>query len=73
VEGTADTGPRARVKLVVNAPYPEGAPFSSVPASLLAKLPKLPEELGYRFVGRDLILLDTAAQLVVDFIRREVP
>ena len=73
VEGTADTGPRARVKLVVNAPYPEGAPFSSVPASLLAKLPKLPEELEYRFVGRDLILLDTEAQLVVDFIRRVVP
>jgi hypothetical protein len=73
VEGTAETGPRARVKLVVNAPYPAGAPFSSVPASLLANIPKLPEELEYRFVGRDLILLDTEAQLVVDFIRRAVP
>jgi hypothetical protein len=73
VEGTADTGPRARVKLVVNAPYPEGAPFSSVPPSLLAKLPNLPEGLEYRFVGRDLILLDTEAQLVVDFIGKAVP
>jgi hypothetical protein len=73
VEGTAETGPRARVKLVVNAPYPQGAPLSSVPASLLANLPKLPDELEYRFVGRDLILLDTEAQLVVDFIRRAVP
>ena len=32
-----------------NAPYPEGAPLSTVPPDLLAKLPKLPEPLEYRF------------------------
>jgi hypothetical protein len=73
VEGKAHAGAPVKVTLVVNAPYPEGAPFSSVPASLLANLPKLPEELEYRFVGRNLVLLDIEAQLLVDFIKRAVP
>jgi hypothetical protein len=35
---------------------------------LLDVLPRLPEELEYRFVGRDLILRDVKANLIVDFI-----
>jgi hypothetical protein len=56
------------VALVPNAPYPEGAPLSTVPPDLLAKLPKLPEPLEYRFVGGHLILHDSEASLVVDFL-----
>lgn len=60
------------VVLVANAPYPEGAPLSSVPPNLLAKLPKLPEPLEYRFVGGHLILHDSEASLIVDFLEEIV-
>lgn len=60
------------VALVPNAPYPEGAPLSTVPPDLLAKLPKLPEPLEYRFVGGHLILHDSDASLVVDFLNEVV-
>jgi hypothetical protein len=36
----------------------------------LAALPKLPKELEYRFLGRDLVLWDLHAGLIVDFIPR---
>ena len=60
------------VVLVPNASYPEGAPLSTVPPDLLAKLPKLPEPLEYRFVGGHLILHDSEASLVVDFMNEVV-
>ena len=60
------------VALVPNAPYPEGAPLSTVPPDLLAKLPKLPEPLEYRFVGGHLILHDSEASLVVDYLNEVV-
>jgi hypothetical protein len=60
------------VALVPNAPYPEGAPLSTVPPDLLAKLPKLPEPLEYRFVGGHLILHDSDASLVVDYLNEVV-
>ena len=63
----------APVQIAVNALYPKDAPLSSVPASLLSKLPKLPEELEYRFVGRTLILLDTTANLIVDYLPEVSP
>ncbi len=61
-----------QVVLVPNAPYPDGAPLSTVPPDLLAKLPKLPEPLEYRFVGGHLILHDSEASLVVDFLNEVV-
>jgi hypothetical protein len=60
------------VVLVPNAPYPEGAPLSTVPPDLLAKLPKLPQPLEYRFVGGHLILHDSEASLVVDYLKEVV-
>jgi hypothetical protein len=56
------------VKLEVNQPYPDGLPLQSMPPSLLMNLPKLPPELEYRFVGRELVLRDIAANLVADVI-----
>ena len=56
------------VPLKVNTPYPDGAPRPTVPPNILANLPQLPEELEYRIINRDLILLDTEANLIVDFI-----
>jgi len=55
-----------RVPLKVNAPY--GAPLSTVPPDLLARLPQLPDSLQYRFVGKSLILYDHEADMVVDYI-----
>jgi hypothetical protein len=56
----------AVVRLTVNAVYPAGAPLSTMPPSLLLVLPSLPKGVEYRFVGRNLILLDTHANLIVD-------
>ena len=56
------------VHLDVNQAYPDGMPLQSMPPSLLLNLPKLPKELEYRFVGRELILRDIAANLIVDVI-----
>jgi hypothetical protein len=56
------------LKLRVNDAYPAGIPLQSTPPTLLTNLPKLPKELQYRIAGRDLVLLDVDANLVVDFI-----
>jgi len=54
--------------LKVNANYPEGKPLPSVPSNLLLSLPSLPKELEYRIIGKNLILRDTGANIIVDFI-----
>jgi hypothetical protein len=61
------------VQLGVNVVYPDDAPFSSVPPGLLLKIPALPEQVRYRFIGRALILRDTEANVILDFIRDIVP
>lgn len=61
------------VTITVNALYPDSAPFSSVPPSLLLKLPLLPEQVRYRFIGRTLILRDTEANVILDYIPDVVP
>ena len=60
--------PVKEVSLRVNQPYPEGLPYTTVPPTLLQRIPKLPDEVAYRIVGRDLVLLDVKANLVVDWI-----
>jgi hypothetical protein len=62
-----------KVDVRVNAPYPSGAVHSTVPSSLLLTLPTLPACLHYRFVGRDLILVDSVAQLIVDYLKAATP
>jgi hypothetical protein len=56
------------VSLKVNAEYPDSAPLMTVPPDFLAALPKLPEDLEYRFVSKHMILLDVHANLIVDYI-----
>jgi len=56
------------VTIKVNGNYPEKAPFSTVPPSVLLALPALPKEMEYRFIGHDLILRDTKANIVVDIL-----
>jgi hypothetical protein len=59
--------------LKVNARYPDEIPVSTIPPQLLEGLPKLPEEMEYRFVGDDLILMDTHAHIIADFIPNSFP
>jgi hypothetical protein len=61
------------VKLVVNGRYPDEVPVSTVPPEILQTLPKLTEDLEYRFIGRHLILLDSHAHVIADFIENAVP
>lgn len=56
------------LRLGVNESYPDAVPLQSMPPSLLLNLPRLPKELEYRFVGRELVLRDIAANLIVDVI-----
>ena len=62
-----------KVKLQVNGRYPDGVPLTTMPSSVLAELPRLPEDVEYRFIGDRLILLDVHAQLVVDFMDAAIP
>lgn len=61
------------IKIAVNGKYPESAPKSAMPPTLLLRLPKLPDEVQFRFVGADLVLLDLRTGLVVDVFRRAAP
>jgi hypothetical protein len=65
--------PLTKVHLHVNEIYPESIPYTSVPPTMLQKLPKLPEEVAYRAVSSDLVLLDVKANLVVDYLPRILP
>ena len=65
--------PLQKVHLHVNEIYPESIPYTSVPPTMLQKLPKLPEEVAYRAVSSDLVLLDVKANLVVDYLPGILP
>lgn len=67
--------PLAPKAVAVNAVYPtaEGQPLQSTPPSLLAKLPVLPKGLEYRVAGRTLVLRDTEANLIVDYLPDALP
>ena len=71
---TTETAPGEVVPVVeVNAVYPKNAPLSTVPPSLLMKLPKLPKDVEYRFVGRTLVLRDRESNLIIDYLKEAVP
>ena len=57
----------------VNSTYPQALPLGTFPASLLAALPPLPENLEYRFVGRHLIVRDVKANIIVDVLPNVLP
>ena len=59
--------------LIVNGDYPEDLAVTTVPPTLLLALPPLPDEVAYRIVVHDLVLQDTKARLVIDFITGVIP
>ena len=52
----------------INRTYPDDKPLSTVPPDILAALPRLPDDIQYRFSGRHLILLDMRANVILDRI-----
>lgn len=56
----------------VNQPFPLVLGSVQWPA-LLSALPALPRELDYAFWGRDLVLVDVAANLVIDVLPEALP
>jgi len=65
--------PLASLHLTVNGAYPEHLPMTTVPPTMLLRLPQLPEKIAYRIVGHDFVLQDTEARLVIDFIPGALP
>jgi hypothetical protein len=61
---------KGSVKLTVNGRYPDEVPVSTMPPQVLESLPKLPEELEYRFILNTLILFDPHAHIIADFVER---
>jgi hypothetical protein len=59
--------------LEVNGRYPDTVPLSTIPPQVLQGLPKLPEEMEFRFIGNALILMDVHAHIIVDFIPNAFP
>jgi hypothetical protein len=61
------------VPLRVNYPYPESKELTQIPPTLLLKLPQLPKQVKYRFVGRSLLLVDRENTLIVDYMLDAFP
>jgi hypothetical protein len=61
------------VPLRVNYPYPVSAELTEMPPTLLLKLPQLPRELRYRFVGHHMLLVDRDSNLIVDYMAGALP
>ena len=50
----------------INGSYPKERSLSTVPANILAVLPRLADDIQYRFLGTHLVLHDTRANVVLD-------
>jgi hypothetical protein len=61
------------ISISVNGRYPDEVPISTVPPEVLQTLPKLSEDMEYRFVGDNLILLDAHAHIIADYIADAIP
>ena len=61
------------VVLRVNNTYAQSAELSEMPATLLSKLPPLPNEMRYRFVGRNMVLVDRETNLIIDYMPDALP
>lgn len=61
------------VPLKVNHPYPETKEYVEMPPTLLLKLPQLPKQVKYRFVGRHMLLVDRENGLIVDYMTNALP
>ena len=61
------------VRLRVNFTYPENKELVQMPPTLLLRLPQIPKQVRYRFVGRNLLLVDREIDLIVDYMLNALP
>jgi hypothetical protein len=72
-ENPSKSGEAAKVKLAVNALYPDDVAITTMPPTLLLRLPTLPDALKYLFIGRTLVLRDEMANLILDYLPNAMP
>ncbi|MBV9928619.1 MAG: hypothetical protein JOZ96_26625 [Acidobacteria bacterium] len=71
-----ETVKESEVKAVpvrVNYPYPDTQELLDMPPTLLLRLPQLPKQVRYRYVGRNLLLVDRENGLILDFMTDALP
>lgn len=61
------------VPLRINYPYPEMKEQLEMPPTLLLKLPQLPKQVRYRFVGDNMLLVDRENGLIIDYMTNAIP
>ena len=61
------------VPVRVNYPYPENKELVEMPPTLLLKLPQLPKQMRYRFVGNHMLLVDRENGLIIDYMPHALP
>ena len=61
------------VPLRVNYPYPESQELVEMPPTLLLRLPQLPKQVRFRYVRRNMLLVDRENGLIVDFMPDALP
>ena len=61
------------VPLRINYPYPEVKEQLEMPPTLLLKLPQLPKQIRYRFVGDNMLLVDRENGLIIDYMGNAIP
>jgi hypothetical protein len=71
--GVFEEVPDTSAASLINKTYPAELALPTVPPLLLGNLPTLPDNLQYRFVGRDVAILDGDLQIVIDYVPRVLP
>ena len=51
---------------VIDGAYPDGKTHATMPGSVLARLPQLPDDIEFRFIGPHLVLYDVRANTIID-------
>jgi hypothetical protein len=72
LEGLNDE-PSDRRPPQIHMRYPVASSMATMPANLLAVLPALPPTLEYRLIGRNLVLRDVDAALILDYFADALP
>lgn len=61
------------VPIRVNYTYPETEELVEMPPTLLLQLPQLPKQVKFRFVRRNLLLVDRENGLIIDYMTDALP
>jgi hypothetical protein len=62
-----------RVRPVINRTMPDTAALATIPPLLLNRLPRLPDNLQYRFLDRHVVLMDGDTRLIIDYLLNVLP